>query len=71
MNVRLGAKTKEFNKKLAQSTKKIQKFGKSVQSVGKKMSTMVTLPLLAAGGASLKMSMDFQKSMTKQLWTKC
>ena len=28
MNVRLGAKTKEFNKKLAQSTKKIQKFGK-------------------------------------------
>ena len=65
MNVRLGAKTKEFNKKLAQSTKKIQKFGKSVQSVGKKMSTMVTLPLLAAGGASLKMSMDFQKSMTK------
>ena len=65
MNIRLGAKTKEFNKKLNAATRKIKKFGKSVSNIGKSMSTMFTMPILLAGAASVKMSMEFQKSMTK------
>ena len=65
MKVRLGAKTKEFNAKMAQASKRLKKFGASVSKIGRSMTTMVTLPILAAGGASIKMSLDFQKSMTK------
>ena len=65
MNVRLGAKTEKFNKAMTQASKRLKKFGRSVSAVGSRMSTMITLPLVAAGGASIKMSLDFQKSMTK------
>ena len=65
MNVRLGAKTEKFNKAMMGASKRLKKFGRSVQAVGSSMSTMITLPLVAAGGASIKMSLDFQKSMTK------
>ena len=65
MNVRLGAKTKEFNAKMKAASVRITKFGKSVQSVGRSMTTMLTMPILVAGAASIKLSLDFQKSMTK------
>tara|TARA_R110000751_G_scaffold90246_1_gene177250 strand:- start:11579 stop:14320 length:2742 start_codon:yes stop_codon:yes gene_type:complete len=65
LNVRLGAKTAEFNKKIAGAGAKLQKFGAQVGKVGKSMTMMVTAPLLAAGAASVKLSLDFQKSMTK------
>jgi TP901 family phage tail tape measure protein len=65
LNVRLGAKTAEFNKKMNAASRKMQKFGKSIGNIGKSMTTMFTMPLLAAGGASIKLSLDFQKSMTK------
>ena len=58
MNVRLGAKTKGFQKAM-------MKAGKSVKKVGRMMSTYLTLPILAVGAASVKLSMDFDKSMTK------
>ena len=65
LNVRLGAKTGEFNKKMLSASAKMKKFGKSVSNVGRSMSTMFTMPILAAAGASIKLSLDFQKSMTK------
>ena len=65
MNVRLGAKTKEFNSKMAAASKRLKKFGKSVSSLGRSMTTSLTMPLAFAGAASIKLSLDFQKSMTK------
>mgnify|MGYP003645797888 FL=1 len=65
LNVRLGAKTGAFNKAMSGAGAKLQKFGKQVGKVGKSMSMMVTAPLLMAGAASVKLSLDFQKSMTK------
>tara|TARA_R110000796_G_scaffold15533_2_gene49323 strand:+ start:11297 stop:13990 length:2694 start_codon:yes stop_codon:yes gene_type:complete len=65
LNVRLGAKTGEFNKKMMSASAKMKKFGKSVSNIGRSMSTMFTMPILLAGAASVKLSMEFQKSMTK------
>lgn len=42
---------------------KVSALGGKVESVGKKLSTHVTLPLVAVGAAAVKMSLDFQKSM--------
>ena len=65
INVRLGAKTKEFNTKLNKASRKLKKFGKSVSGIGRSMATNFTMPILAAGIASVKLSLDFEKSMTK------
>tara|TARA_R110000796_G_scaffold54125_2_gene126654 strand:+ start:2942 stop:5611 length:2670 start_codon:yes stop_codon:yes gene_type:complete len=65
LNVRLGAKTKEFQAKMKSSLKTVKKLGKGISAVGRSMTTMFTVPLLAAGAASIKLSLDFQKSMTK------
>jgi TP901 family phage tail tape measure protein len=65
LNVRLGAKTKEFQAKMAAASKRVKKLGKNISAVGRSMTTMFTVPLLAAGAASIKLSLDFQKSMTK------
>ena len=65
LNVRLGAKTKEFQAKMAAASKRVKKLGKNISAVGRSMTTMFTVPLLAAGAASIKLSLEFQKSMTK------
>lgn len=65
LNVRLGAKTKEFNAKLSQASYRLKKFGKQVSGLGRTMTTNFTMPIVAAGVASVKLSLDFQKSMTK------
>jgi len=38
-------------------------FGRNLQQFGKNMSRYVTLPLVAAGGASAKFAMDFEQKM--------
>jgi TP901 family phage tail tape measure protein len=65
MNVRLGAKTAEFDAKMAAASKTLKGFGKSMSSVGASMTKSLTLPILAVGAASVKLSLDFQTSMTK------
>lgn len=65
MNVRLGAKTKEFNTKLSQASYKITQLGKRISKLGSTITRSFSLPFAAAGAASVKMSLDFQKSMTK------
>src|SRR4029077_12069966 len=42
---------------------KMSALGTSVAAAGRKLSTHVTLPVLAVGGAAVKMGLDFQKSM--------
>lgn len=65
LNVRLGAKTAEFNKKLKQSAYRLRKLGNQVKSIGSSITRNFSVPFALAGGASIKMSMDFDKSMTK------
>lgn len=50
-------------KKVQTTTDKIGAFGKKTEAVGKTMTTKMTLPILAAGGAALKMSTDFNGAM--------
>jgi len=50
---------------LSSASAKMQSFGSKMQNVGKQMSTRLTLPLVAAGGAAIKFASDFQESMNK------
>ena len=65
LNVFLGAKTKEFNTKMGKASRTLKKLGKDISSFGSSMTRNFTFPIVAAGGASVKLAMDFQKSMTK------
>ena len=65
LNVVLGAKTAEFNKALKSASARFSKFGKQLQRTGRNLTRNLTVPLSLAGGASIKMSLDFQKSMTR------
>ncbi len=56
--VRVGADTKEFEAKMKRVQASLEKLG----DVGKTLTTHVTLPLLAIGGAALKMAMDAEES---------
>lgn len=65
LNVRLGAKTKEFNAKMMKASRTVKKFGQSMSKMGASLTRNVTMPIVMLGAASIKMSLDFQKSMTK------
>ena len=63
--VRLGLDASKYEKGLRRAERNLKAAGKKMTDVGKKMTTGLTLPLLAAGTAALKMSSDFETSMTK------
>tara|TARA_R110000824_G_scaffold5803_1_gene26711 strand:- start:2769 stop:5414 length:2646 start_codon:yes stop_codon:yes gene_type:complete len=65
MNVRLGIKTKAFDTKMKQLSWRLNKLGKKIAAVGSSMSRNFTLPFALAGAASVKLALDFEKSMTK------
>ena len=54
----------EYNAKLAAAEGKLTRFGKKTSAIGSKMMTGVTLPVLAAGAASVYMATKFDDSMT-------
>ncbi len=63
--VRLGLDASKYEKGLRRAERNLKAAGKKMTDVGRKMTTGLTLPLLAAGTAALKMSSDFETSMTK------
>lgn len=65
--VEIGAKLDNFNRGMADVDKATQRMAKRLDRVGKQMTMRVTLPLLALGGAAVKMSADFDKGMTESL----
>jgi len=65
--VEVGAKLDKFNKGMSDVENATVKIGKKLEGVGKQMTMKVTLPLLALGGAAVKMSADFDKGMTESL----
>ena len=44
---------------------KLKALGRSLSTIGRQMTTMVTLPILALGAASVKMALDFDTSFRK------
>lgn len=69
---RVGADISDFQRKMQTVAKdmqtagsKMQAVGKKVSGIGKSMTTKLTLPLAAAGGASIKLASDFEGSLNK------
>jgi hypothetical protein len=56
--VRIGADLTQFERGMRQMEKSLLRTGKSMQKIGKDMTRYVTLPILAAGTAAVKMAMD-------------
>ena len=63
--VRIGADTRGLNKSLGKVQRNMRSMTGNLTKLGTSMSKAVTLPLLAIGAASLKMSVDFEASMAK------
>ncbi|WP_025708657.1 phage tail tape measure protein [Paenibacillus graminis] len=47
---------------MKQAQKSVDKFGKGMADVGKSLTSLVTVPLVAVGGASLKVASDFESA---------
>lgn len=63
--VRFGVDLKDFSTKMQKATREIQAMGRQMQQSGKSLTQGLTLPILALGGASVKLAADFDESMTK------
>jgi TP901 family phage tail tape measure protein len=61
----LGLNTAGFTAGIHRAQKSMAIAGRSMQRTGKTMSAMVSLPLALAGGAAIKMAVDFEKSFSK------
>jgi TP901 family phage tail tape measure protein len=65
LEVILKGDAKHLNSSLSRASAKLKNFGDKTTAIGRNLSTKLTLPLALAGGAAVKMSLDFEKSMTK------
>lgn len=65
LKVNITGDSTKLNNALSSASSKISAFGSKMQSVGKTLSTRLTLPLVAAGGAAIKFASDFEESMNK------
>jgi hypothetical protein len=65
VNIRVGWDLKAFSKSNQNLSRSLKKTATKMKSVGKSMSTALTLPIVALGGASLKVFADFEQSMAK------
>lgn len=65
LKVNLIGNSTSLNTALASASSRLKTFGRSVKSIGSSLTTSLTLPLGIAAGASIKMALDFDKSMTK------
>ena len=63
--VDLVARTDQFRREMDGAAQKMQQVGRDMQRVGGQLTTRVTLPLLAIGGAAVKMAVDAEESGNK------
>ena len=64
LKINITGDSSKLKNALSSASSKLSNFGSKMQSVGKSLSTRLTLPLVAVGGAATKMAFDFDKSMT-------
>jgi hypothetical protein len=65
LTIKVGANISDFEKKMARVAGKMKDLGNKMQSLGKTMSTYITLPVIAAGGAAIKFATDYEESLNK------
>ena len=63
--VKISGDIKDFNNKMNAAAGKMKDTGEKMKNIGSSMSKFVTLPVLAAGTASVKMASDFDESLNK------
>ena len=57
--------TTQLDKALTKAQKGLDEFGSKARSIGLKMSLGITAPIVAAGGAAIKLASDFDESLNK------
>jgi hypothetical protein len=65
INIRFRADLSGFSSEMQNVGRQMEATGKKMQSIGRGMSTYLTLPVLAAGAAAIKMASDYDESMNK------
>ena len=63
--VKVGVDPRGLDKGLGRSMRKFRQFGANTKKLGRSLTRNLTLPLVAIGGASFKVAMDFETSMLK------
>ncbi len=63
--VKISGDIKDFNNKMNAAAGKMKDTGEKMKKIGSSMSKYVTLAILAAGTASVKMASDFDESLNK------
>lgn len=61
LNIRITANSSDLEKGLARATKYLTTFSEKATKLGASLSRSLTLPIVGAGGAALKMFADFEK----------
>ncbi len=65
LDVILGLNTRGFSRSIDRMQFKLRKIGQNLQRTGSALTRSLTLPLALAGVAAIKMSVDFESSMSK------
>jgi TP901 family phage tail tape measure protein len=65
LRVAINADIRGLNANLNKAQTRLKAFSGRLKNIGGQLQTRLALPLIAAGGASIKMAADFDKSMTK------
>ena len=65
LKVVLTGDASQLNSALNKTSARLKNFGSKAQAIGSKISRNLTMPLTLVGGASVKLAVDFDKSMTK------
>jgi TP901 family phage tail tape measure protein len=63
--VKLSGDPRQFERQMAKAAQKVEAFGKKMKAQGRTMTMSMSLPLLAIGGAAIKMSADFDAALSK------
>lgn len=61
----VGGKTSDFEKAMNNVQKKLKSVSRDLKSIGEGMTQAFTVPIVAAGGAAIKVFADFEQTMTQ------
>lgn len=65
INIKFSADLRQFSSEMQSALRSVKKTGEEFQRIGGALSVGLTLPLLAAGAASVKMASDYEESLNK------
>ena len=65
LSVYIKLNSKAFETGLRKMQTKLNRFGKTMSNIGSKMTSSITMPMIAVGGGAIKLASDFESSMTK------